>query len=49
MNLPSHPFWWALVGACLVWYSTITLKIAFRGFADLRGMLARLRARSRDE
>lgn len=49
MKMPSHPFWWALVAACLIWYSTITLKIAVRGLADVRGMLARLRARSGDK
>ena len=44
MNLPDHPCWWALVAVCLIWYSTITLKIAVRGVSDMKNMLARLRA-----
>jgi O-antigen ligase len=44
VSLPSHPAWWALVAACLIWYSTITLKIAVHGVADVRRMLANLRA-----
>ncbi len=44
MNLPDHPCWWALTGACLIWYSTITLKIAVRGVGDVKNLLARLKA-----
>lgn len=36
-------FWGALTIACLVWYTTITVYVAIRGFSDIRTMLARLR------
>lgn len=37
-------FWWLLVMACIVWYSTVTVYITVRGMSDIRGMLDRLRA-----
>lgn len=37
-------FWLVLTIACVVWYSTITLYVAFKGAFDIRGMLARLAA-----
>jgi hypothetical protein len=39
----GHPFWALLVAACLLWYSTITLAVAWRGVADIRRMLRELR------
>ncbi|MCL4818175.1 MAG: hypothetical protein KJ067_03505 [Vicinamibacteria bacterium] len=39
----GHPFWALLVAACLLWYSTITLAVAWRGIADIRRMLRDLR------
>jgi hypothetical protein len=41
--MPEHPFWWLLVMACVIWYSTITIYVAIRGAADIKEMLARLR------
>jgi hypothetical protein len=41
-------FWFALMLACLAWYSTITIYVSIRGVRDIRHMLARLRA-LRDE
>lgn len=38
-----HGFWTIVVGACLLWYSTITVYVAIRGAADIRGMLRRLK------
>ena len=35
-------FWWLLTMACLVWYSTVTVYVAFKGAGDIKGMLARL-------
>ena len=35
-------FWKLLTAACLIWYTTITVYVAFRGAADIRGMLKRL-------
>jgi hypothetical protein len=40
--IAEHPFWWTLVMACVVWYSTITIYVAIRGAADIKGMLKRL-------
>jgi hypothetical protein len=38
----GHPFWWLLTGAVLLWYSTITFHVAWKGIADIRRMLRRL-------
>ncbi|MFI5183697.1 MAG: hypothetical protein ACHQNV_04805 [Vicinamibacteria bacterium] len=35
--------WWLLSWACVVWYSTLTVYVAVKGFADIRRMLKRLR------
>lgn len=35
-------FWKLLAAACLVWYSSITVYVAVRGFRDIREMLRRL-------
>ena len=43
MNAAGHGFWYALTIACVVWYSTITVYVAFKGVIDIRGMLERLR------
>ncbi len=43
--LATHPFWFLLALACLTWYSTITLYIAFKGAFDVRTMLRHLRDR----
>jgi hypothetical protein len=37
--------WLVLIGACLVWYATVTVYVAVRGAIDIRGMLARLSKR----
>lgn len=39
MNVSEHPFWLALTVLCLLWYSVITLYVAFRGAIDIRHML----------
>jgi len=41
----DHWFWWSLTIACLVWYSTITVYVAVKGFKDIKGMLKRLAAK----
>ena len=43
MNFTTHWFWILIALACLVWYSTMTFLVAFRGVIDIRGMLRRLR------
>ncbi|MDZ4820614.1 MAG: hypothetical protein SGJ20_16740 [Planctomycetota bacterium] len=40
--MTTHWFWFGLLIACLVWFSTITLYVAIRGAFDIRGMLGRL-------
>ena len=42
-------FWWLLVMACVVWYSTITVYVAFRGVFDIQEMLARLGKQDEDQ
>ena len=37
-----HWFWGILTFATLVWYSTITVYIAFKGVTDIRQMLEKL-------
>jgi hypothetical protein len=39
-----HWFWLLLTIACVVWYSTITVYVAFKGAIDIKNMLARLEA-----
>ena len=36
-------FWKLLAAACLIWYSSVTLYVAVRGFRDIREMLRRLK------
>ena len=40
--MTEHWIWWTLTLACIVWYSTITVYVAVRGVADIKGMLGRL-------
>ncbi len=37
-----HWFWGAILAACIVWYSTVTIYVAIRGALDIKHMLARL-------
>jgi len=43
----ARTFWWLLSGACVVWYSTLTFYVAFKGFADIVRMLRRLKSGQR--
>ena len=43
--MPEHFFWWLLMMACIVWYSTITIYVSVKGVADIRDMLRRLSSR----
>ena len=40
--MTAHWFWFALIIAVVVWYSTITLWVAIKGALDIREMVARL-------
>jgi hypothetical protein len=37
-------FWLVLTIACITWYSTITVYVAYRGWFDIKNMLRRLAA-----
>lgn len=39
----THVFWWFLMLAVMVWYSTITIYVTIRGVMDIRQMLRRLK------
>jgi hypothetical protein len=41
----AEVFWWLLVWACVVWYSTLTAYVAVKGVKDIRQMLAQLKRR----
>ena len=46
--MTAHWFWFALIIAVVVWYSTITLWVAIKGALDIREMVARLDEEQRD-
>jgi len=39
----EHWFWWLVTLAVVVWYSTVTIYVAFKGTLDIRQMLRRLK------
>ena len=40
----AQGIWLVLTMACVIWYSTMTVYVAIRGVADIKGMLKRLAA-----
>lgn len=38
----AHWFWLGLVGACLLWYSTVTIYVAIKGVTDIKTLLGHL-------
>ena len=44
--MTNHWFWWTITAACVIWYSTITIYVSFKGAKDIKNMLARLDARA---
>jgi len=36
-------FWWLMSIAAVIWFSTVTVIVAFRGAGDIRRMLAKLK------
>jgi hypothetical protein len=40
--MSEHWFWWLLSISCVVWYTTITIYVAVKGYSDIRNMLRRL-------
>ena len=47
--MSARVFWELLAWACVLWYSTLTIYVAIKGAADIKRMLARLKAGSRSE
>ena len=45
----NHWFWLLLTIASVVWYSTITVYVAYKGAIDIKNMLARLEATNKRE
>ena len=41
----GHGFWFLLVWACAIWYSSITIFVSIKGALDIRQMLQDLRRR----
>lgn len=39
----GHGIWFWLSWACVIWYSTVTVYVAIRGFADIKSMLKSLK------
>ncbi len=46
MSVFAYWFWSLLALACLLWYSTVTIVVAFKGVLDIHGMLSRLQQES---
>lgn len=42
-------FWFLLTLAALLWYGSVTIYVSFKGAADIREMLARLKSRDRGQ
>ena len=43
MNTNGHGFWWFLWMSTILWYATMTVYIAIRGWTDIKNMLRRLK------
>ncbi len=41
----GHSFWFWLVWACVIWYSTITIYVSVKGAFDIKNMLRDLKER----
>jgi hypothetical protein len=41
--IKEHLFWFSLTAACILWYSTITIYVALKGYADIKNMLKELK------
>jgi hypothetical protein len=41
--MTARGFWWLLAWAAVLWYSTLTLYVAFKGVFDIKKMLGELR------
>jgi hypothetical protein len=41
--MKTHWFWWLIMLAVMVWYTTVTVYVSIRGSMDIKQMLRRLR------
>ena len=41
-----NKFWWLLMMAVMLWYTTVTVYVAIRGAVDVKQMLRRLEQRN---
>ncbi|MHB0999487.1 MAG: hypothetical protein ACYC27_09595 [Armatimonadota bacterium] len=39
----GHAFWWLMTIAVMVWYSTVTIYVAYKGAKDIKNMLKRVK------
>jgi len=39
----GHSIWFWLVGACVLWYATVTVYVSVKGVFDIQHMLANLK------
>jgi hypothetical protein len=40
--ISEHLFWFCITAACILWYSSITIYVAFKGYRDIKNMLKNL-------
>jgi hypothetical protein len=40
--ISEHLFWFCLTAGCILWYSTITIYVAVKGYKDIKNMLKNL-------
>jgi len=43
--MKGHWFWLLITASCVIWYSTITIYVAYKGVKDIKYMLRRLASR----
>ena len=47
--MKEHWFWWLVMLAVLIWYSTVTIYVSIRGSLDIKQMLRRLKDGHRED
>ena len=45
--LPSHPVWFCLTWLCILWYGFLVLYVGWKGWGDIRRLIANLKNRNR--
>ena len=44
--MPVQPFWFLLTWICILWYAFLVLYVGWKGFWDIRRMIAELKRRN---